>query len=474
MVETSNHIESGSEEKIGLLKQFSLWSEQFLSRLMNKLMPVGEDTDYDWQLDADRALVEQTPVRSRALLYCVALSVIALIIWAAFAEIDEVTRGEGKVIPSRQVQILQSLDGGVVTEIAVQEGDVINEGDLLVRLDATRFVSSLRESQAEVLSLQAKRERLLALAEDREFAAALTLREAIPQVVKQERELYLSSRDELAAETAIAEQQLIQRQQELVEAVSRRNNAGRSYELAARELQVTRPLMDSGAISEVELLRLEREVSTLKGELDQALAQVEGVKSSIAEAERKRDEVVLEFKNRVREELSVTTTRLNSLEESTLGLSDRVKLTELRSPVRGTIKRLYYNTIGGVVLPGKEVVEVVPLDDSLLLEARIRPQDIAFLRPGQEAMVKFTAYDFVIYGGLEAAVEHIGADTVMDEEGNPFYNIRVRTRRSQLDDDKPIIPGMVAEVDILTGKKTILAYLMKPISRARQYALTER
>jgi adhesin transport system membrane fusion protein len=165
---------------------------------------------------------------------------------------------------------------------------------------------------------------------------------------------------------------------------------------------------------------------------------------------------------------------LNALREAGTGLSDRVKQNEVRSPVNGTIKQLYFHTIGGVVLPGKEIIEVVPLDDTLLLEVRIRPKDIAFLVPEQPAMVKFTAYDFVVHGGLDGVVEHIGADTIMDEEGNPFYEVLVRTHEPGLAEDKPIIPGMTVEVDILTGKKSILAYLMKPVLRAKQYAMTER
>lgn len=443
------------------------------SRLLERLSPV-DDEDYEWHQDVNRAYIQQTPIRSRVILYTAVLALIALFVWAAVAQVDEVTRGEGKVIPSRQVQVVQSLDGGVVTEIVVKDGDVVNAGDLLVRLDVTRFESMFRENQAELLALQAKEERLRALIDGRDFVAPPGVQELAPDVVKQELALYVSRRDELSAEIAIADQQLIQREQELIEAVSRNRNARRAYELASRELYVTRPLMTSGAVSEVELLRLEREVSTLRGEQDQSIAQVESVKSAIAEAKRKREEVVLGFKSRNGEELSETTGRLNSIKESSLGLSDRVKLTAVRSPVRGTVKRLFYNTIGGVVLPGKEVVEIVPLDDSLLLEARIRPSDIAFLGAGQKAMVKFTAYDFVVYGGLEAKVEHIGVDTVLDEEGNPFYNVRVRTLESSFGEDRPIIPGMIAEVDILTGKKSILAYLMKPISRARQYALTER
>tara|TARA_B100000287_G_scaffold398398_1_gene415746 strand:- start:73 stop:774 length:702 start_codon:yes stop_codon:yes gene_type:complete len=233
-------------------------------------------------------------------------------------------------------------------------------------------------------------------------------------------------------------------------------------------------MVASGAVSEVEILRLEREVNQLAGERDQARAQMQRIRAAITEAERKVEEVTVEFLNVAREDLTETLSRISALEETRTGLSDRVAQTDVRSPVAGTIKQLYYNTIGGVVLPGKEIVEIVPLDDTLLVEVRIRPRDIAFLVPGQEALVKFSAYDFVVYGGLDGVVEHIGADTVLDEDGNPFYKVNVRTQDASLGEDKPIIPGMTAEVDILTGKKTVLAYLMKPVLRAKEYALSER
>jgi len=272
----------------------------------------------------------------------------------------------------------------------------------------------------------------------------------------------------------IAEQQLLQRQQELVEVNAKLKQSSKSFDYASKELSVTAPLVSSGAVSEVEILRLRRDVSRFKGERDQASAQRKRIISAISEAKEKIKEVELKFKNEIREDLSEVTTRINGLFESSVGLSDRVKLTAVRSPVHGTVKQLFYNTVGGVVAPGKEVVEIVPLDEALLLEARIRPKDIAFLTYGQEALVKFTAYDFAIYGGLKGTLEHIGADTVMDEDGNPFYTVRIRTLKSSLGENKPIIPGMVAQVDILTGKKSILTYLLKPVLRAKNYAFTER
>lgn len=433
-----------------------------------------EEETLDWLVDANAALVHQEPVRARAILYVVAIAIVLLVIWAALAEVDEVTRGEAKVIPTRQVQIIQSLDGGVVTSLEVKEGDVVEVGQLLVRLDATRFTSSLRENEVEYIVLQAKAARLKAVAEGVAFEPQSQWLEKIPDVVAQQQILYDASIEQLASLKDIAEQQLEQRLQELAEIEALREQSALSYELAAQELRKTTPLIASGAVSEVEILRLQRDVVRFRGERDQATAQGRRITAAIAEAKGKIREVELDFKNTIREELTKVTTRIMGLFESSIGLSDKVEQTAVRSPVRGTIKRLFFNTIGGVVVPGKEVVEIVPLDEALLLEARIKPKDIAFLTLGQPALVKFTAYDFAIYGGLDATVAHIGADTVMDEDGNPFYTVRVRTLESSLGEDKPIIPGMVAQVDILTGKKSILSYLLKPVLRAKQYALTER
>ncbi|MDX1733428.1 MAG: HlyD family type I secretion periplasmic adaptor subunit [Halioglobus sp.] len=429
---------------------------------------------HDWQQDAHRAFIEQQPLRARAVLYAIAVAVIALVAWAALAQVDEVTRGSGKVIPSRQVQVIQSQDGGVVTEILVREGDTVQEGQLLVRLDQTRSQSTFRENRAEYQALAVKAQRLQAVVDGTDFEPDAQLAAAVPRIVAEEAALLQSVRAELEYAKQIAREQLTQRQQELAEVTARERQAARSLELSRRELDVTRPMVASGAVSQVEILRLEREVNQLSGDQKQAAAQMRQIESAILEAQHKLSEVEVEFLNRMREELAQTLSRVNGLREAGTGLSDRVKQTEVRSPVDGTIKQLHYHTIGGVVLPGKEIVEVVPADDTLLLEVRIRPRDIAFLVPGQEALVKFTAYDFVVYGGLDGIVEHIGADTVMDEEGNPFYKVNVRTRQSGIAEDKPIIPGMTVEADILTGKKSVLAYLMKPVLRARQYALTER
>ena len=442
--------------------------------LLSRLSSIERDDSLDWSSDADWARLQQEPLRARALLRIAAVVVILLLVWAAFAKVDEVTRGEARVIPSRQLQIVQSVDGGVVDSIEVREGQVVEAGELLLKVDPTRFMSSLLENRAEYLSLEAKRARLEALTQGTPFSPPAEAEQEAADIVAHERRLYESSQAEMEAQLSIARDQRRQREQELNEVRARHSQASSALGLAQQELKVTKPLASSGAVSEVELLRLERDVARLRGERDQAAAQISRVQSAIAESTRKIQEVELNVRNQLRGELSETMSRLSSLSQGSRMLADRVKHAEIRSPVRGTVQRLRVNTVGGVVQPGKEVVEIVPLDDALILEARIKPSDIAFLRPGQQALVKFSAYDFAIYGGLEAEVEHISADTVVDEKGNAAYVIRVRTHESTLGEDLPIIPGMMADVDILTGKKTILSYLLKPVLRAKANALTER
>jgi len=428
----------------------------------------------DWDLLAEQALLEQEPIRAKRLLYGIAGVVVLLILWSAIAEIDTVTRGQGKVIPSRQVQILGSQDGGVITEILVREGDDVEAGELLLKLDQTRSMASLGESRVELAGLTIRSARLHAVVDGTAFLPTTEMLVQAPDVVAQEQLLYSSTLDELDVQEDIARQQLTQRREELVELDAREAQLATELELADKELGSTRPMIASGAVSEVEILRLEREVNKAEGELKQTRAQLARVKASIAEAEGNLRGVRLEFINKAREQLTDAVTRMNALSEATEGLSDRVRQTNLTSPVRGTVKQLFYNTEGGVVLPGRDIIELVPADDTLLVEVRVRPQDIAFLAPGQLANVKVTAYDFVVYGGLMGKVEQIGVDTVLDEEGNAFYEITVRTENANFGADKPIIPGMTVEVDILTGKRTVLAYLMKPVLRARQRALSER
>jgi adhesin transport system membrane fusion protein len=429
----------------------------------------------DLAADAQWAASQQQAKGARILLWSSLLCVLVLLIWASLGYIDEVVRGQGKVVPSRQVQVVQSLDGGVVEEILVRPGQRVDAGQVLLRLDPTRSTASLGENKAETLALKAKAARLEALATGEPFKAPDDVLKQAPNVVEMERRVWESKTQELQTAISIARDQFNQRQQELRETMANRDQAASSCSLTSEELRVTKPLLSSGAVSEVDLLRLQRDVARFCGEAKAAGAQIGRIQAAIQEAERKVQESELNARNLARVELSETRGKLSSLEQGQLALQDRVKLAEVRSPVRGTVNNLMANTVGGVVQPGKDILDIVPMDDTLLLEVQINPKDIGFLHFGQKAEVKFTAYDFAIYGGLAGKVEQIGANTITDEKGNSFYIVKVRTDRAHVgDDSRPIIPGMQAEVHILTGQRTLMQYLLKPILRAKANAFTER
>ena len=460
---------------VGWLERIRLRLQPYTDAWLERMSGADKAQELQgFEADSDYAILQQEPLRARILLKSVGIALAIAVMWAAVSRLDEVTRGEGKVIPSRQLQVLQSLDGGVVEEILVKEGDVVDAEQVLLRIDPTRFASSVRESRVQYSALVAKAARLKALTEGTPFKVPDEIAKEDPKTVEEERRLYESRRNELETQSSIARQQLAQRQQELVEVRARHEQASKSYDISARELAVTKPLIASGAVSEVELLRLERDVARFRGERDMASAQISRIQASISEANHKLEEVGLAFRNESGKELGETMARLKAIAESSVGLSDKLTRSVLRSPVKGTVKRVLVNTVGGVVQPGKDVIEIVPLEDNLLLEARVQPRDIAFLRPGQKVVVKFTAYDFSIYGGLDGKLEHIGADSVVDEKGNAYYTVRVRTNKPTLGNNLPVIPGMIVEVDIITGEKSVLTYLLKPVLRAKARALSER
>jgi adhesin transport system membrane fusion protein len=427
-----------------------------------------------FEREADALISRQRTHRAQAIVRTALLAIAVLLVWAALAQVDEVTRGDARVISSRQLQVVQSLDGGVVVEILVREGQVVEAGQLLLRVDETRATSGLRESAAQGVALSARTARLRALAEGKAFQPPPATTDAEKRTIEEERRLYDARLSELSTQLSINRQQLSQRQQELNEMQARRTAAQRGLELAQQELAQTRPLLATGAVSQVDVLRLERDVTKNRGDAEQATAQIARVQAAISESERKAQETELVFRSEARRDLAEAMGKLNALNEGAVALADRVSKAQVKSPVRGRVQRLLANTVGGVVQPGKDIVEIVPLDDTLVLEARVAPKDIAFIVPGQAATVKFTAYDFSIYGGLDANVENISPDTVVDERGNAFYLVRVRTKQAGFNDKLPIIPGMTAEVDVLTGKKSVLSYLLKPVLKVQAYALRER
>lgn len=375
-------------------------------------------------VEADEAIEYYSSSGGRKLLWAIIFFFIAIVLWANQAEVDQITRAQGKVIPASHVQVVQNLEGGIVASINVKEGDVVEVGEILLTLDDTQFASDLAEGRLHCMEHRAQAARLEAESEQQPFEPPEFVVQRKPELVEQERQLYLKRK-----------QQLERKERSL-----------------KKELNMLRPLVKAGAVSELEVLRVER--------------QLQDVKDG--------------FCSGAREELNEILSEIGRLKETNKALEDRVKRTRVRSPVRGIIKEMMVKTVGGVIKPGVKLAEVVPLDDTLLVEARVKPSDIGFLHVGQNAMVKFTAYDFSIYGGLDGKIEHIGADTITDSKDNrniSYYKIHVRTSKNYLGSESEslaLIPGMAANVDIKTGKKTVLQYLLKPVLKAKDRAFTER
>jgi len=406
--------------------------------------------DQAYITDVNAASLYGASIQSHIILWMTFSFIVIAIIWAYFAELDEVTRGSGKTTPSSHIQVIQNLEGGILSEILVREGDIVQKGQALLQLDPVRFASSLNETKLKYYELLAATARLSAEVENKVLIIPAEVLKEAPEIASNAKQLFDSRRKELNASTKILQEQV--------------NQYSRGYALLKEELNMSIPLVEEGAMSKVELLRIKREANSLRGQL--------------SEAENKLAETKVRFQTKALEELNQARAELDRTGQSTFALEDRVSRTRVVSPVKGIIKQLKIVTIGGVIQPGMDLVEIVPIDDQLLIEAEIRPSDIAFLHPGQKAMVKLTAYDFSIYGGLEAKLEHISADSITNEEdGESYYIIRLRTNKNYLEKNGTkleIIAGMTADVDILTGKKSVLDYLLKPILKARERALKER
>ena len=380
--------------------------------------------------DSSKDTIKGTRFFTHLILWTIALFIVIFIVWANYAELDEVTVGEGKVIPSSQIQVIQNLEGGIVKKIMVKQGDVVEPGQVLMLLDETLFRAKYNELFKKREDVNIELMRLKAEMNNQPLKYDEKIKERNPALVSTEIAIFDARKNE-------------------------RDQLKQDVKLAQKELNMTEPLVSKGAASPVEVLRLKRTVSELKGKLHA-------------------------YNSKTVERYNEAQGEYEALSEEMLAAKDRFNRTTVRSPVKGIIKQIKVNTVGGVIKPGMDILEIVPLDDSLLIEAQIRPDDIGFIHPGQKAMVKITAYDFAIYGGLPGKVEQISADTIIDEQDKQqesFYLIRVRTKKNHLGSDKKplqIIPGMKAQVDILTGRKTVMDYLLKPILKAKQRALRER
>jgi len=451
--------------------------------------------DLEMADDVYGAMLTEVPSLHRLTIWAMAALLFCFLVWAYFAALQQVTSGMGKVIPSTQVQIIQSLDGGVIQKLFVQEGMQVIKGQPIASIDDTRFRSDFAEQKQEVSSLRANVIRLRAelssilIGSNEQWKRQIEINKNVPVypedleknaqfMVERQKEEYTGRLDNLINQLAIQGQQIQQREQEVAELDSKINTLKISYEIASKELDLTWPLAEKNIVSKIELYKLERSVNELKGELSAVRLLLPKLKSALQESILNRRETALAYRTEARSELNELQNKLSRINESQVGAQDKVTKALILSPVVGTIKTIHINTLGGVVKPGETIAEIVPTEDKLMVEAKIKPRDIAFIYPGLPAIVKITAYDFTRYGGLTGKVEHISADTTQDDEGNSFYLIRVRTDASSIKnkngEEMPIIPGMLTEVDVITGKRTILEYILNPILRANEAALRER
>ncbi|HDR2832951.1 HlyD family type I secretion periplasmic adaptor subunit [Enterobacter mori] len=370
----------------------------------------------------------------------VAWSLFALLVvfitWASLFKLDEVTTGSGKVIPSSHEQVIQSLEGGIIHSLMVREGDIVERGQQLAQLDRTKTESSVLESESRLNAALATAARLKAEVNDTELAFPEELDDDV-ELVKQETALYQSRRESLEKGLAGLRQ---------------------GAELVQRELSLTRPLVTQGAASKVEVLRLERQ----KNELENKITEMKN-----------------QYYVRAREELAKANAEIEAQRSVMKGREDSLTRLTFNAPVRGIVKDIDVTTVGGVIPPNGKLMSLVPLDDQMVVEAKISPRDVAFIHPGQKALVKITAYDYSIYGGLEGEVTMISPDTLQDEVKRDvyYYRVYIRTDSNHLTNKQgqefPVFPGMIATVDIKTGSKTILDYLLKPLNKAKE-ALRER
>ena len=427
--------------------------------------------------ELERAAGPEIPLKSRVVLYLIVLMVVSFIFWARLAELDEITRGIGKIVPSSKVQIVQHLEGGILTEMLVRQGDTVEAGQPLLRIDNKISQSNLGESRLKQEELLARQLRLRAEAGEGKLEIIAETASLPVALLESEQALLNSNMEYLKNQADIVEDQIAQRRSEASEAEIRVGNAKKNREFLQKQMDMTKPMVERGIESESDYLRLEREMVSLNDTVETTRASISRISSAIRELQKKKEDLKISFQTRAQKELNEVNAQISQLGEKKTALADQVERTLVTSPARGIVKQMHINTINGVVRPGMDLIEIVPIEDSLLIEAKIQPSDIAFLHPGQKAVVKVTAYDFSIYGGLDGEVLDISADSLLEPNGAPYFLVRIKTLKNFLGSPEKmlkLIPGMQVSVDILTGKKTVMDYLLKPIFKARSAAMTER
>lgn len=424
---------------------------------------------------------DRPPLFASASLFIIGALFVSSVAWASFAEVDEIARGDGKVIPASKTQIIQSSEPGVVQEIAVTIGQVVKKNDLIIRLDNTMNTSSLGEQQAKARALETRIARLKFEQTgniDGPFPCPPEIQKVAPEICDNEQKLLVARRDNFQVKLSVLKSRLDQRRNELDEASANLDRLTKNLEVSDRETALVESMVKKGLMAKTEQIRVEREQTELHGQLNLAGETIKKAKAAITEAQLQVNELGLQLQQEALSDLTQALADLSVVDETIRGATDKVARTDIRSPVDGIVNTLDINTVGAFVQPGAVVAGIVPTSETLLVEARVSPRDVAFIRPDQDALIKITAYDFSIFGGIEGKVSNITADSLVDQKtGEPYYQVRVATERSTLTRDGKtysIIPGMICSVDIKTGRKTILTYLMKPINKAREEAMSER
>ena len=433
------------------------------------------ESDFMSELEA---ATRSRPARSAVLMLFAVISFIAFsAIWAAVTEIEEITRGQGQVVPSQEIQVVQSLEGGILQELRVKKGDLVKKGDILLRISDVLFSSEQRGTEAQFLGLEAKKARLSAEADGSDFAMPEDIAKKSPEIAKNEKALYDSRRKELLSAYAIYDDKIAKAQADLQEVRAEINGYVQSKNLLHKELAITRDMVAKRAVPKMEQIRLERELADISGQINARVQEEKGLKSLLSSAKNERQAQDNKFRSQALEELNDVETQIASLKESLKSIGDRVDRTEIRAPVDGIVNQIMLGTIGGVVEPAMRLMEIVPVDDELKIIAKVKPNEIAFLKTGQPAKVKVTAYDPQKYGALDGRLSRVAANSATDKDGNVLFEVEVRTDKNHLgteDHPLPIMPGMVADIEVITGKRTIMAYLLKPLRRGFDRALRER
>ena len=445
--------------------------------MTNKKTQEFNSKDFEFMNSLSAAILEKSPSNMSRVLKIWIFTIFAFILWAALAEIDEITHGDGKVVPYGENQVIQNLEGGIIESILVKEGELIKRGDVILKINNSKTFSTSATNIAKVNELKAKKLRLYAESNRLPFEKIDTEDKEFKKQIELALELYNSNKIEKTAQDQSMAQQIEQRKQELKEAKARIHSLKKSLEYVTEEILMTAPMVREGIKSKVDFLKLKREANGIQNDIEAASLSLPRLEYAIEEYRLKRQEVQQEFINKSKKELNELTAELNRLTQQQVAFSDQVERTMVKSPVDGIVQKFFVNTIGGVVKPGANLVEIVPTDKKLYLEIKIKPKDIAFIHPDAEAMVKISAYDFAIHGGLTGSVVSISPDTITDKKENTFYIIHVETDKNYLGSEEhplKIIPGMLASVDIVTGKKTVMQYILKPILKSKQYVFSEK